>query len=696
PQCLRVNEFNHSTIPQLNHFFLDLFPTGSSVFCGRKPKPTKAIDLSVIIVNYNVKHYLSQCIHAVLRACEGISAEVFVVDNASTDGSVEMLTERFGDRIKLMANVDNPGFAKANNQAMRVAQGRYFLLLNPDTLVAEDSFRACITYMDAHPQAGGLGVYMHDGHGSFLPESKRALPTPWVSFYKIFGLANLFPKSKRFGQYHLSYLDKQDSHEIEILSGAYMWMRKETLDKVGLLDETYFMYGEDIDLSWRIIQGGYRNVYFAGTKILHYKGESTKKGSLNYVKVFYQAMIIFAKRHFGGRNRASFIFAIRVAVYLRAFLAIMQRFVKRFGFPMLEGSMIYGILYGVQAYWAHYVKYVVGGEYPAVFMQLYMPVYAAIFVGFLALTGAYKRPFRLRPLLMAPVWGFIAIATATYMFPFIQNFSRAIVGLGAVFTSLLGLGLRGVINWRENGHFFFTERSRKRVLLVGTDAEVDDMISLIRSELDYPVDVVGAATAGNPRKTNRLGDPADLSSLIRLFDVEEVIFANRQSSAGSVLAQMQALDGMAVEMKILPPEDAVLIGPQTIITPQVGRGMSEALRRPEQQRQKRTFDLVTSAFLLGSFPLLFWAYEAPTRAFAALISVLRGNNTLVGYSENPPADAPTIPPGYLALPDRLQGDKTSGISPEALNRSYAQDYRWELDLEIVWRAWRRIGKGMRE
>lgn len=642
-------------------------------------------------MNYNVKHYLSQCLHSVFRALEGLDGEVIVVDNASSDGSVEMLRDRFGDRITLMANEDNPGFAKANNQAMRLASGRYFLLLNPDTLVAEDSFSAGIEYMDSQPKAGGMGVYMQDGEGVFLPESKRALPTPWVSFYKIFGLAALFPKSKRFGQYHLTYLDKEQSHRIEILSGAYMWMRKEALDNVGLLDETYFMYGEDIDLSWRLIQGGYDNVYFAGTKILHYKGESTKKGSLNYVRVFYQAMIIFAKRHFGGRNKASFIFAIRTAVYVRATLAILQRFLKKFGFPLLEGSFIYGILFGIQAYWEHYVKYIEGGEYPSEFTQVYLPIYALIFVGIFALSGAYKRPFRLRPLLMGPLWGFLAIATGTYAFPFVQNFSRAIVGLGAVFTSLLGLGLRGLINWRENGQFFFTESARKRVLLVGTGAEVDQAVSIIRSELDYPVEILGAASEDSPANIARLGSPDSVEQLIALFKVDEVVFVNRETSSKQILSTMRDLQQVPVEMKILPPEDSVLIGPQTIITPQVGRGLTERLRRPDVLRRKRMFDVIASSLLLLTFPVFFWRYNSPGKAVTAFGKALSGAATLVGYAGDQHSDLPKIKPGYLSLLDR--GKQIPGDLPlTEINRLYAREYRWETDLEILWKGWKKIGR----
>ncbi|UOQ76339.1 glycosyltransferase family 2 protein [Hymenobacter sp. 5516J-16] len=302
-----------------------------------------AVALSVVIVNYNVCYFLEQALLSVRRAVEklGRPVEVFVVDNNSVDGSVAMVKTRFPEVI-LIENHDNPGFSKANNQALRRVQGQYVLLLNPDTVVEEDTFRLCCEFMDQHPKAGGLGVKMLDGQGMFLPESKRGLPTPWVAFYKIFGLAKLFPKSRRFGRYHLGFLSPEQSHEIEVLSGAFMLMRKAALDQVGLLDEDYFMYGEDIDLSYRLTQGGWKNYYFAGTRIIHYKGESTKRTSVNYVFVFYRAMVIFARKHFAPNRAGTFSFLINLAIWLRAGAAVAQRLVVQAAPVLLDAGLIYG------------------------------------------------------------------------------------------------------------------------------------------------------------------------------------------------------------------------------------------------------------------------------------------------------------------------------------------------------------------
>lgn len=274
--------------------------------------------LSVVIVNYNVKYYLEQCLESVRRASEGLQVEVFVVDNLSTDGSIAYLKERFPE-VTFIENKENVGFARANNQAIRMSTGKYVLLLNPDTIVAEHTLGDFVHFMDEHPEAGGAGAYMLRTDGTFALESRRGLPTPFVAFCKMSGLASFFPKSRVFGRYYMRYLDENEVGEIEIISGAYMFLRREALDKVGLLDEDFFMYGEDIDLSYRILKGGYRN-YFLPTRMLHYKGESTEKSSYRYVYTFYQAMRLFFRKHYA---HYSFLVSlpINVAIWVRSFLA---------------------------------------------------------------------------------------------------------------------------------------------------------------------------------------------------------------------------------------------------------------------------------------------------------------------------------------------------------------------------------------
>lgn len=278
------------------------------------------MQLSVIIVNYNVKYFLEQCLHSVLKACCNIKAEIFVVDNNSTDGSKAFLEPLFST-VKFIYNKENLGYAKANNQALALATGEHILFLNPDTIVPEDCFKKCIGFLQMNPLAGALGVRMVDGTGKFLKESKRAFPSPLTSLYKLTGLTGLFPHSKIFAKYYLGHLKDDRDHEIDVVAGAFMMIPRRVLNLTGGFDEIFFMYGEDVDLSYRIQQAAFRNVYFSQTDIIHFKGESTKKGSLNYVRLFYKAMSLFVKKHYSSRRAGLFNFFIQIAIWLRAFIA---------------------------------------------------------------------------------------------------------------------------------------------------------------------------------------------------------------------------------------------------------------------------------------------------------------------------------------------------------------------------------------
>jgi GT2 family glycosyltransferase len=284
------------------------------------------LQLSVIIVNYNVKYFLEQCLFSVQKALKGLEAEVWVIDNASTDGSKEYLSTAF-PHVHFIWSAENIGFAKANNLAAKKATGEFILFLNPDTIVAEDSFSNCLQFMQANKNAGALGVHMIDGSGNFLPESKRGFPSSSAAFYKLSGLSSLFPASKTFARYHLGYLSEKETHEVDVLSGAFMMIRKQVLEQTMGFDEDFFMYGEDVDLSYRIQQikneAGvrYKNFYFSGTTIIHYKGESTQKGSLKYVQLFYKAMLQFVKKHPHEFYNGAFHILIRAAIVIRAFIS---------------------------------------------------------------------------------------------------------------------------------------------------------------------------------------------------------------------------------------------------------------------------------------------------------------------------------------------------------------------------------------
>lgn len=274
--------------------------------------------LSVVIVNYNVRELLSECIKSVNTALTGIDGDIYVVDNNSSDGSVAYIRDHFPD-VHVIANSDNQGFAHANNQAIRQTNSDYVLLLNPDTVVFEGTLRGCVDFMDAHPQCGGVGVRMLTREGTVAPESRRAIPTPWVAFLKMLGFTR---------KYYMSHLPWDKPGQIEVISGAFCMLRHKALDQIGLLDEDFFMYGEDIDLSYRLLKGGWEN-WFLPYDIIHFKGESTQKSSFRYVHVFYQAMLIFFRKHYA---HLSFLISlpIQAAIYFRALMALIQMLGDKF------------------------------------------------------------------------------------------------------------------------------------------------------------------------------------------------------------------------------------------------------------------------------------------------------------------------------------------------------------------------------
>lgn len=288
------------------------------------------MELSIIIVNYNVKFFLEQCLHAVQKAISTIDAEIFVVDNHSSDHSVSYLKPLF-PAVRFIENTRNIGFGAANNQALASSSGDYILFLNPDTLMPEDCLINCLSFIRSKADAGALGIRMLDGSGNFLPESKRAFPSPMAAFYKLIGLSAIFPQSARFNQYSLGHLNPLHNHRVDVLAGAFMLVSKPVLNITGSFDERFFMYAEDIDLSYRIQRAGFSNYYFSGSCILHFKGESTRKGSLNYVLLFYNAMRVFVQKNYRGTRAGIFSLFIQVAIFFRGFFSVLD---KIFLYPM--------------------------------------------------------------------------------------------------------------------------------------------------------------------------------------------------------------------------------------------------------------------------------------------------------------------------------------------------------------------------
>ena len=643
------------------------------------------MQLSVIIVNYNVKYFLEQALHSVYKAMRGVDGEVFVVDNNSADGSCEMVRRKFPQTI-VIENKTNTGFSVANNQAIKQAKGKYVLLLNPDTVVEEDCFTACIEFMEKHQDAGALGVKMIDGKGKFLPESKRSLPTPQVAFYKMFGFASIFPKSKTFGRYHLGFLSNDEIHEVEVLSGAFMFIRKAALDKIGLLDEDYFMYGEDIDLSYRITQGGYKNYYFPDTTIIHYKGESTKKTSVNYVFVFYRAMIIFAQKHYSNKHAKLFSFLISFAIYIRAGISLIVRFFQNTHLMLLDAACMYTGIYLIKLYWERNHKFVEGGSYPIEFMLVNASIYTLLWVFGLYLSGAYEKPRSITAIVKGVLFGLMGISLVYAFAPLSYRFSRAIIMLGFVW-ALVGAYLNRLILYAAKfKKIDLAMAYDTTTIIVGSQTEaarVQDLLNKTKANCK----VAGYVTVGNDKEQSDdyLGDVSRLKDIVQVFNAEEIIFCSKDISATQIIQWMSGVTLPGVQYKIVPEESSFIIGSNSKNSAGdfYALDISMALSEPQHQRNKRLLDVLVAMLFTAISPLLLLIVKHRLQFLKNLWEVFFGQKTWVGYTQSSNQNTlPKIKQGVLS-PVIKWSNKVEPGTANKLNFMYAKNYSIEKDLYII-------------
>ncbi|MEJ6685969.1 MAG: glycosyltransferase family 2 protein [Crocinitomicaceae bacterium] len=639
------------------------------------------IDLSVVIVNYNVEYFLEQCLNSVKKASPQCQTEVFVVDNNSSDRSVEMVKDKFPD-VHLIANKDNKGFSMANNQAIKISKGKYILLLNPDTVVEEHTFEKIIQFMNETPICGGLGVRMVDGNGDFLPESKRGLPTPAVAFYKIFGLSALFPKSKRFGAYHLGYFSENEIHEIDILSGAFLCVSREAVDQIGLLDETFFMYGEDIDFSYRITKAGFKNYYFPKTTIIHYKGESTKKSSVNYVFVFYKAMVIFAQKHFSKNNAKTFSFAIHAAIYFRALLAIANRFIK-FSFPFIADFGI--ILLGLFLLTNHWKASDI--HFPDFVFRYSIPIYGFTWLMSSLFFGVYDKEPKPTSILKSTLFGTALILLVYALLPKDAQFSRVFILLGGAWVIFAHYIKTSLTNLYLNDTLKYQNVKTKHFIICGDAQETDRVKGL----LEETYLSIGSMISFN-EETNLSHEINKYIHKNSNVKFNELIFCAKNVTPSEIISCMNQLAGQELHFKIAQPDTSFIIGSNSIET----RGDLYAMKinsilRPYNLRSKRLFDLFATMIGFSLSPLLIWFYKDKKKVLMNLFSVLKGSVSFVGYcsiSQEHIENKNTLPSLKKGLLNPLTGNTIKDHKiVDQVNINYAKDYSIIKDLRVLINKW---------
>lgn len=642
--------------------------------------------LSIIIVNYNVKYFLEQCLYSVRAASKGIQAEVIVIDNDSSDGSLAYLSKKFPEVI-FVENKLNSGFGRACNQGAAMSKGEFILFLNPDTLIAEDTLRICTEFFRTHKDAGALGVKMVDGHGRFLRESKRSFPSPVTSLYKLVGVSALFPSSPVFGRYHLGHLDPAEDHEVDVLAGAYMMARKQVLDQVGYFDETFFMYGEDVDLSYRIQKAGFKNYYVAQTEIIHFKGESTKRGSLNYVRMFYSAMSIFVRKHYGGARAGIFQSSIQFAIGVRAAIAAVSKFVKFIGLPFIDALMILLSFWLVKELWVNYVRTdVVLNEQ---LIWLAFPLFTLMYLLTAYYAGLYNKYYRQKDLLRSTVIATLVILAGYALLPEQYRFSRGILGFGA----LLAFMLISVVRWvmlRTKLLWPAPEENKAAFTLVaGTREEYEEVVKML-NQTGRKDSVIGRVAL--QKEEGALAGLNEVNEIVQpLYARELVICIGVLSYRDTIRVVQKITKGLRVRYHAHGSRS--IVGSDS--SGSSGEVISEAgpfnLRQHNYRRVKRLIDVLFSLFFLLLFPLAL-IVKKPGRFFANIIKVISGNRTWVGYA----TDGHGLPPlrhGVISS-NGLDHGKNRTLPREnlhAIDRWYAAEYDPILDVKLIFVHYRDLG-----
>ncbi len=646
------------------------------------------MQLSVIIVNYNVKYFLEQCLCSVESAITSLHAEVIVVDNHSADGSIAYLQERF-PFVQFIANKENVGFGKANNQGLAIAKGDYVLFLNPDTIVPEDCFTKCISFFEKNNDCGALGIRMLDGCGNFLPESKRSFPTPITSFFKLVGLAKLFPKSTVFNKYALGYLDENKNHEVDVLAGAFMMVRKEMIDATKGFDEVFFMYGEDVDLSYRIQQTGYKNYYFAESAIIHFKGESTKRGSLNYVKMFYQAMSIFVTKHYKSSTATVFSVSIKIAIWIRAIIALISGLATKWGFIIIDSIIIFSCLRLVEKVWVQCVRE--GNHFDDKFLQIFIPGFTLLFLLSAALSGIYDNLYKPSKALLASFSAIIISLAGYSLLPEQYRFSRGVILIGG-FTAGLAITLVRwfllQLNWIKETN---EEKKFQQTVIIGPLDEFNQTMSLLQ-QADLQERVLGRIKI-NGEDHQAIGHITQIESLIKNYRIKEIIFCIGHLSYHEVLQHIQTLPkGIYFKFKGKNAQSIISSDSKTTTGEALTSEGFYQIAQPYQRRMKRLLDVGFSLFVFITFPIHLLLLKKGNVVLKRACSVLLAKQTWIGYiSYN--QMFPALKPAYLNhtyLPNAAR-QKMKPENLQKLDMIYARDYDWMQDLKTIVQQYKNLG-----
>jgi len=681
--------------------------------------------ISVIIVSYNVKEYLQECITSIRKALAGIAAEIFVVDNASDDGSTALVKERFPG-VQLIANAENLGFAKANNLALQQARGRFLVLINPDTVTQEDTFSTLLDFMAAHPEAGMVGCKILNPDGTLQHACRRSYPTPWVAFTRLTGLSFLFPKSRLFGRYNLTYLPEDEIASVEAISGSFMMLRRQAFEQVGLLDEDFFLYGEDLDWCYRIIEAGWMIYYVPTTKIIHFKGESSKQSRFDTLRVFYQSMALFVKKHF--RKKYFFItyYFLLVAIWVRAAVSFLRNSLVFLAVPLVDFLLLQLSL--ALALWVKFGHLQHWGSYLPV-----NAIYSAAWLLSLAFMGSYgRRKFSFFKAAIGVLAGFFFNSAFTFFFKQ-YAFSRAVLLLAGGFNLLFIAGWRllfkllnrfGLTPFRGTlGHTLLARRS----VVVGDFSKGEQVVEKLKTRIGTGYDLIGlvslnAADVGEHfNGLQVLGATDNLTEIIRRRSIQEVIFSTHRIPYDRILDIISKSRSQRVNFKLIPSNLEVIIGKASIdqIHDVPLLDIDYKLSQTGNRMKKRAFDVIVAVMgLILGMPLFLIAamrhkrhvvqknlrlvpgqvqslrvWEYPGAGLLGkllwLWPVLRGHLSLVGRewgSQSRSAFYQQLKPGLTGIVQVNRERDLTRAEKQKYEIFYLTQYSVLLDLEILFKA----------
>ncbi len=688
---------------------------------------SQSITLSVVIVNYNVREFLEQAIKSTLSALSGLPHEIWVVDNASTDGSADFIRTMF-PQVHLLVNRSNVGFAKANNQALAQCRGDFICLLNPDTIVEEKTFSSMVEFFDRHPEAGAAGCKVLNPDGSLQLACRRSFPTPWVAFGKISGLAALFPKSRFFGRYNLTYLDPDLAAEVEAISGSFMMFRRAVFEQVGFLDEAFFMYGEDLDYCFRIREKGWRIYYVPDTRIIHFKGESSKKSPFEQRSLFYQAMRLFVHKHLDKGRALIPMWILLVAIRVRSLLAHLSALARMIAFPAVD-----------LAFMTVNLALAIYGRFQPLFpwksFIIVHVLYSLIWLLLLARHEVYQRhPFSYVKAGSAVVLGWIVNSALTFFFKDI-GFSRLVVLYAGVLNlvALPGWRLLFKVMAHINVHYLQGVRGSRflhpQTLLVMDADGAEELLRRLRLRLENRYRVTGLILAGETEPLPQisgvpvLGDIDQIAEVIRQKKIQQVIFATERIANFRILSIISADHGRPVTFKWIPPAMDVIIGKASVdyVDDLPFLEVEYRLHEAGNRWLKRSLDIVLSFLLLLTLsPRYLWSRLVEKRRLEANVyagvqgrpftlwrfsdtpdrrrpgpsllwwSVFKGDMSMVGCAlpaaPTPSMQPPLLKPGWTGL-ERLQQDNgLTGSDRERLQLYYMKNYSVWLDLEIIFQT----------